>query len=162
LGQVALDPPRRVDGRARGRGGDVVCGLFFFPRSGSAQVARALGRTLGQAGWEVTLAAGSLGGVGEQTNASTFFAGLDVVAVDYSSERGDVPFQPSCEDRPGAPDRVFTTLNDGSYERLVEAWADAQTERGLLRQDRLPDGRRADRCQVRAMPRCGSTCRACV
>src|SRR6266511_2645660 len=94
----------------------LVSGLFFFPRGGSAQVARALSRALAQAGWEVTLAAGSLGQAGEQTHAPSFFGAVDLVTVDYSPDRqggeGDVPFQPSYEDRPGAPeDRKSTRLN---------------------------------------------------
>jgi glycosyltransferase involved in cell wall biosynthesis len=110
----------------------VVSGLFFFPRGGSAQVARALGRALEQVGWEVTLAAGSLGRPGEQTHASTFFAGLDVVGVDYSPARGGggVPFQPSYEDRSGAPDRVFAGVDDDAYERLVEVWVEALERAG--------------------------------
>src|SRR6266545_4638986 len=87
----------------RQRGRRVVSGLFFFPRGGSAQVARALSRALAETGWEVTLAAGSLGQAGEQTHAPTFFGGVDVVKVDYSPGRqrdgGGVPFQPSYEDR---------------------------------------------------------------
>ena len=59
-------------------GGRVVSVLFFFPRGGSAQVARSLARALPAAGWELTLAAGSLGPPGEPTNAGSFFAGLDV------------------------------------------------------------------------------------
>ena len=31
-----------------------------------------------------------------------------------------MPFQPSYEDRPGAPDRVFAAVDDDAYERLVE------------------------------------------
>ena len=93
---------------ARRPGGRVVSGLFFFPRGGSAQVARALARALPRAGWQVALAAGSLGQPGEQTHAASFFAGID---WSRSTTRpvGTVgaPFQPSYEDRPGAPDRVF-------------------------------------------------------
>src|SRR5947207_10216748 len=95
---------RRAEGR-RG-GGRVVSGLFFFPRGGSAQVARALSRALARLGWKVTLAVGSLGQAGEQTHAPTFFSGVDLVTVDYSPGVGGVPFQPSYEDRPDAPDRV--------------------------------------------------------
>ena len=124
----------------RGRGRRVVSGLFFFPRGGSAQVARALGRALGQAGWEATLAAGSLGRPGELTHAPTFFAGLDVVGVDYSPA-GDgehmVPFQPSYEDRPGAPDRVFAEIDDDAYERLVEVWVEALERAGAARAELL-------------------------
>src|SRR5438034_9150945 len=104
--------------RRRGRR-RVVVGLFFFPRGGSAQVARALGRALPATGWDATLVAGSLGEPGEQTHAPTFFGGLDVVAVDYSPGRlldGEpVPFPPSYEDRAGAPDRVFASGEHDTY-----------------------------------------------
>ncbi len=116
-------------------------GLFFFPRGGSAQVARALSRALGQAGWAVTLVAGSLGRAGEQTHAPTFFGGVDLVTVDYSPDGqlggGGVPFQPSYEDRPGAPDRVVATVDDGAYERLVGVWADALERAGASRAELL-------------------------
>jgi len=126
--------PRRTGRAAHGRGRRAVSGLFFFPRGGSAQVARALGRALGRAGWEVTLAAGSLGQPGELTHAPSFFAGLDLVAVDYSPDReGGAPFPPSYEDRPGAPDRVFAAVDDLAYERLVEVWAEALDRAGAAR-----------------------------
>ena len=32
---------------------------------------------------------------------------------------------PSYEDRPGAPDRVFASLDDEEYERQVVAWCRA-------------------------------------
>src|SRR3954464_1344845 len=89
--------------RARSR---VCSALFFFPRGGSAQVARALARALPAAGWEMTLATGSLGAPGDATNAASFYAGIDLAVVDYSPalELTDpvaarVPFQPSYEDR---------------------------------------------------------------
>jgi glycosyltransferase involved in cell wall biosynthesis len=125
--------PRPVVRPGRGSGRRVVSGLFFFPRGGSAQVVRALGRALPRSGWELTLAAGSLGRPGEQTHAPTFFADLDLVTVDYSPDRGDVPFQPSFEDRPGAPDRVFASVGDDEYERLVEMWVDALERAGAAR-----------------------------
>ena len=34
----------------------------------------------------------------------------------------DPPMHPSFEDRPGAPDRVFASVDDEAYEHLVEAW----------------------------------------
>ncbi len=115
--------------RRRGR---VLTVLFFFPRGGSAQVARALAGALPCAGWETTLAAGSLGRPGELTHAGSFFSGVEVDPVDYSPalELLDplaalLPFQPSYEDRPGAPDRVFATVDDAAYERLVAAWSEA-------------------------------------
>ena len=121
----------------RRSGGRVVSALFFFPRGGSAQVARALCRALPTIGWEVSLAAGSLGGAGEQGHAPSFFSGVDVVSVDYSPARrladptaAIVPFQPSYEDRPGAPDRVFAAVDDEAYERLVAAWSEALARAG--------------------------------
>jgi glycosyltransferase involved in cell wall biosynthesis len=114
---------------ARGR---VVSALFFFPRGGSAQVARAFARELPAMGWQTTLAAGSLGHQSEETNPGSFFSGLEMHPVDYSPalELPDppaalLPFQPSYEDRPGAPDRIFATVDDAAYERLVACWADA-------------------------------------
>src|SRR5947208_11335616 len=102
-------------------------GLLFFPRGGSAQVARYLARSLPDAGWGVTIACGSLGPEGEESNAATFYEGLDVHAVDYSeAAEADDPlaagFQPSFEDRPGAPDRVFAGVDDGVFERPVSTW----------------------------------------
>jgi len=115
----------------------VVMALFFFPRGGSAYLARHLARLLPAAGWEVTLVAGSLGAPGEATHANGFFAGSDVRPVDYTDAAalpdpldGDVPFQPSYEDRPGAPDRVFARVGDGAYERLVAAWEKALGQAG--------------------------------
>jgi glycosyltransferase involved in cell wall biosynthesis len=114
---------------ARGR---VVSALFFFPRGGSAQVARAFAGALPAAGWQSTLAAGSLGHQGEETNAGSFFSGLEVSPVDYTPAlelpdtlAAPLPFQPSYEDRPGAPDRVFAAVDDAAYERLVGAWSEA-------------------------------------
>ena len=110
----------------------MVSALFFVPRGGSAQVARAFARALPAVGWQTTLAAGSLWRQGEQTNAASFFGGLEVHPVDYSPalELPDplaalLPFQPSYEDRPEAPDRVFATVDDAAYERLVAAWSEA-------------------------------------
>ena len=133
---------RRAEGSVGLLGGRrVVSGLFFFPRGGSAQVVRALSRALAQTGWEMTLAVGSLGHPGDQTHAPTFFAGADLVAVDYSRGRsgaeGGVPFQPSYEDRPGAPDRVFAEVDDDTYERLVAVWVDALDRAGAARAELL-------------------------
>ena len=113
----------------------VLMALFFFPRGGSSQVARYTARALPRAGWEVTLLAGSLGSAGELSHAATFFAGIDVRPLDYTAARdapdpllADPPFQPSFEDRPGAPDRVFAAVDDDAYERIVAVW-----ERALAR-----------------------------
>jgi glycosyltransferase involved in cell wall biosynthesis len=124
----------QVRGDSRRR---VLSALFFFPRGGSAQVARSLARALPPAGWQPTLAAGSLGRRGEPTHAATFFAGIDVHPLDYSPAlelaepvAAPVPFPPSYEDRPGAPDRVFAAVDDAAYERLVAAWIDLLASAG--------------------------------
>jgi glycosyltransferase involved in cell wall biosynthesis len=109
--------------------------LQFFPRGGSSHVARALARELPSHGWDVTVVSGSrsdLEGVGDATR---FYAGLDVHPVSFDEAlaspdpldppAGVAPMQPSYEDRPGAPDRVFAMLDDDAYERLVTAWARA-------------------------------------
>jgi glycosyltransferase involved in cell wall biosynthesis len=131
----------QVRGDSRRR---VLSALFFFPRGGSAQVARSLARALPATGWQPTLAAGSLGQRGEPTNAASFFAGIDVHPLDYSPAlelaeplAAPVPFPPSYEDRPGAPDRVFAAVDDAAYERLVAAWIDGLARAGAEAADLL-------------------------
>lgn len=102
----------------------IVSGLFFFPRGGSSHLARSLSRSLGTLGDRVTLAVGSVGDPGGRSHALTFYKGIDVVPVDYTPGRG-LPFQPSYEDRPDAPDPVFAVEPDQTYERLVDVWVDA-------------------------------------
>jgi glycosyltransferase involved in cell wall biosynthesis len=100
-------------------------------------VARALARELPEHGWDVTILSGSradLGGIGD---AERFYAGLDVHPVSFDAALaspdpldpppGFAPMQPSYEDRAGAPDRVFASLDDDAYERQVTAWARALT-----------------------------------
>jgi glycosyltransferase involved in cell wall biosynthesis len=136
-GDLAWKQHRGRGGRAPAARGLVVSALFFFPRGGSAQVARALARALPATGWRLTLAAGSLGRWGEPTHAASFFSGVDVHTLDYSPalERAEplvapVPFPPSYEDRPGAPDSVFAAVDDARYERLVAAWIDLLARAG--------------------------------
>jgi glycosyltransferase involved in cell wall biosynthesis len=95
---------------------------MFFPRGGSAHVARALADNLPAQGWDVTILTGSLGGRGI-CDAERFYAGLDVHPVDFMA--GDAPMHPSYEDRPDAPDPVFARVDDTAYERHVDAWAAA-------------------------------------
>src|SRR6201989_395122 len=66
----------------------VLDALMFFPRGGSAHVARALAEELPAHGWDVTVVSGSLGGRGV-CDAERFYAGLDVHAVDFNA--GDAP-----------------------------------------------------------------------
>jgi glycosyltransferase involved in cell wall biosynthesis len=98
-----------------------VSGLQFFPRGGSAHVARALARQLPAHGWEVTVVSGSL--PGGSTDARAFYAGLDVVPVDFTA--GDAPMHPSYEDRAGVLDACFARVDDDAYREHVTAWAQA-------------------------------------
>ena len=99
---------------------------------------------LGALGHAVTVCCGSLGPPGSSSHAVTFFAGLDVQALDFTEatawfEQGrdpmaaPVPFHPSFEDRPGVPDRVFASLDDIAYQRQVAVW------QSLLERVGLPD-----------------------
>jgi len=104
-------------------------GLAFFPRGGSAHVARNLAATLRDVGWDITVLTGSSAGPGD---ARRFYAGLDVRPHDFTRAleapdpmRADPPMHPSYEDRPGAPDRVFASLDDDEYERQVVGWCRA-------------------------------------
>src|SRR3954463_11349040 len=107
---------------------------MFFPRGGSAHVARALAENLPAHGWDVTILSGSLGGGGVSA-ARRFSAGLAVRAVDFSA--GDAPMHPSYEDRPDAPDPVFAAVDDAEYERHVGAWSKALDDVGAARFDVL-------------------------
>jgi glycosyltransferase involved in cell wall biosynthesis len=99
-------------------------GILFFPRGGSAHVARSLSRELSENGWDVRILSGSLpGGPGD---ADAFYSGLDVRAVDFNA--GDAPMQPSYEDHPGTPDRCFALLDDAEYRAHVAAWENALRE----------------------------------
>ncbi|MCZ6917568.1 MAG: glycosyltransferase family 4 protein, partial [Gemmatimonadetes bacterium] len=112
--------------------------LIFYPRGGSAQVARYLSRALMDLGHDVHLLTGSLQDGDPQHDAAVFYAGIPLTAVDYTAawqgfQRGDdpmsdswdVPFHPSYEDKPGVPDRVFYKIEPSSYTALVECWVRA-------------------------------------
>src|SRR5205823_8713669 len=80
----------------------------------------------------------------EPTHAANFFAGIDVHALDYSPAlelaeplAAPVPFQPSYEDRPAAPDRIFAAVDDAAYERLVAAWIELLARAGAGAADLL-------------------------
>jgi glycosyltransferase involved in cell wall biosynthesis len=110
----------------------VVSALMFFPRGGSAHVARALARELPAHGCDVTIVSGSLAG---RADAERFYEGCDVHAVRF--DRGDAPMHPSYEDRADAPDRVFAALDDEAYETHVAAWSRALEEAGAADADVL-------------------------
>lgn len=67
--------------------GHVVMGLLFFPRGGSAQVARYLSVALVHADWSIELVTGSLGDLGEKTHAPTFFAGTPLCITSITPTR---------------------------------------------------------------------------
>lgn len=104
----------------------VVSGLMFFPRGGSAHVARALAGELPGHGWEVTLVSGSL--AGGEGDARAFYSGLDVHAVDFDA--GEAPMHPSYEDRPGADDICFARVDRAAHGEHVAAWARALERAG--------------------------------
>jgi glycosyltransferase involved in cell wall biosynthesis len=105
-------------------------GLLFYPRGGSAHVARNLATALPQAGWDATLVSGSVTLDGHPGDARRFYAPLDVRPVDMTHAlesrdpmAADPPLHPSYEDRPGAPDRIFAALDDRHAEHLARAWS---------------------------------------
>src|SRR5215210_5920310 len=118
------------------RGPRVLMALLFFPRGGSAQVARSLARALPEHGWAVTVLSGSLPAGGRHGDARDFYAGLDVRLVNYPLSI-DPPYHPSYEDRPGAPDPVFAAVDDAAYARLVDFWSARLAEAGASEADVL-------------------------
>jgi len=105
---------------------------MFFPRGGSAHVARSMAHELPAHGWDITIVSGSHEGHGD---ATTFYEGLDVRPVDFA--RGDAPWHPSYEDRPGAPDTVFAAVDDVAYEHHVRAWSAALSRAAAAQADVL-------------------------
>lgn len=115
----------------------VVMGLTFFPRGGSAHVARAIARESAALGWDPTIVSGSVRQPDGHGDALRFFAGLDVRPVDMTDAlrstdplAAAVPLHPSYEDRPGAPDRVFAAVDDVTFEHHVSVWSSALVEAG--------------------------------
>ncbi len=107
-------------------------GLLFYPRGGSAHVARNLASALPQAGWDATIVSGSVTLPNHPGDATAFYEELDVHPVDMTSAltaadplAGQPPMHPSYEDRPNAPDRVFARLDDDDAEQQVLAWTRA-------------------------------------
>src|SRR3954449_10208771 len=125
----------------------VVSASLFFPRGGSAHVLRALATHLPEHGWDVTVVSGSRHEAGPHGDARRFYAGLDLVEVDFTvalhapdpmDPPGDAPpMHPSFEDRPAAADRVFAGLDDAHFERQVKAWARALERAGAADADVL-------------------------
>jgi glycosyltransferase involved in cell wall biosynthesis len=111
----------------------LLTALQFFPRGGSSHVARALAQELPGHGWDVTVVSGSRSDLEDFGDATRFYAGLDVVPVSFDEALaapdpldpppGVAPIHPSYEDRAGAPDAIFASLDEAAYERQVAAWA---------------------------------------
>ena len=85
-------PPGRVAPVNR-----VLMGLVFFPRGGSAHVARNLARNLPAAGWEATVVSGSLSIAGRPGDAREFYRGVDVRA--HGHDRGAARRRTRCSPR---------------------------------------------------------------
>ena len=113
----------------------ILMAIAFYPRGGSAQVTRYLARALRDRGHTVQVVSGSLKHSGSACDAKVFFEGLPVVEVDYTeaalgfeagldpmSEQFAVPFQPSYEDKPAVPDRVFYKVSGSQLSHLVASW----------------------------------------
>jgi glycosyltransferase involved in cell wall biosynthesis len=125
----------------------LLSAIQFFPRGGSSHVARALASELPAYGWNVTIVSGSRADLGQLGDATHFYAGLDthpvsfdvaLAASDPLDPPGDsAPMHPSYEDRPGAPDPVFASLDDHAFERQVRAWAQALAAAGANEADVL-------------------------
>jgi glycosyltransferase involved in cell wall biosynthesis len=125
----------------------LISAIQFFPRGGSSHVARALATELPAHDWDVTVVSGSRSDLGRLGDARDFYAGLDIRPVSFDDALaspdpfdppGDAaPMQPSYEDRPGAPDRVYAALDDAAFERQVRAWARALSAAGAADADVL-------------------------
>ncbi len=113
----------------------ILMSLIFYPRGGSAQVARYLSRALIESGHDVRLVTGTLHDGDPQHDADVFFEDIPLTLVDYTdawrgfgqgedplSDQWKVPFHPSYEDKPGVPDRVFFRLTDAEYSSSLRCW----------------------------------------
>ncbi len=127
----------------------LVMGVYFYPRGGSAHVARALAREFERGDFEVTVLAGSRSDLGEHAVAESFYSGLDLRTVDFTPALasadpmnfhggpGTAPMHGSYEDRPDAQDPVLARLDDAAYELQVEAWARELERAGAAAADLL-------------------------
>lgn len=112
----------------------LVMGFYFYPRGGSAQVARDLCRALVRTRWRPVLVSGSVGGDADVRNASRFFDGIPCTSLDYSGALEEwasghdpmgspVPIHASYEDKDGVPDCSFLDLDDDAFAHQVDSWA---------------------------------------
>jgi glycosyltransferase involved in cell wall biosynthesis len=94
-------------------------GLFFFPRGGSAHVARSLAAALPPTGWDVTVLSGSLPPDGD---AAEFYDGVDIRPVEVA----DLSFEAS-----------LANLDDVEFEQQAELWTRALQSAGAASADVL-------------------------
>jgi len=110
-----------------------LMGFYFYPRGGSAQVARYLSLALVGTRWEPTVYSGSLGSDREPSHAGRFFSDVQSTSLDYGpavqswAGGGDpmsaaVPMHASYEDKPGVPDCHFFDLDPAAFTRQVDSW----------------------------------------
>src|SRR4051794_6712896 len=121
-----------------------LMGLMFFPRGGSAHVARNLARALPATGWQTSILTGSISVEDTFGDAARFYHGLDVRPLDMTRAlhapdpmAADPPLHPSYEDRADAPDRILASLDDAEAEHQVTAWAKALQSAGAAHADVL-------------------------
>ena len=120
-------------------------GLMFFPRGGSARWRATWPARCPTRAGTCTIACGSLGAAGRAVprrdllrRARRAPARLHAVGRGAPTRwRADPPFQPSYEDRAGAPDRVFARVDDEAYERLVATWGATSSAAGAAEADVL-------------------------
>jgi len=127
----------------------LLMGIYFYPRGGSAHVCRAIAREFERNGSEVTVLSGSRSDLDEHTEAPSFYAGLDLRAVDFApalgsgdplgfdGPAGTAPIQGSYEDRHEAEDPVLAAIGDEDFELQVDAWARELDRAGAATADLL-------------------------
>lgn len=110
-------------------------GFYFYPRGGSAHACEALSGELDRHGFDVTLLAGSRSDNAGLGSAQEFFSADDLRPVDFTGALADddrlgfrggpgtAPMHASYEDRPGAEDPVFASLDERAFENQVDAWS---------------------------------------
>ena len=127
----------------------LLMGFYFSPRGGSAYACRAIAAELERHRVDVRLLAGSRSDIGAHADANSFFAGRDLVAVDFTDSvrsetpllhdagPGCAPIHASYEDRPGAEDPILASLDDEEFELQVGAWARALAGAGAAEAEML-------------------------
>jgi glycosyltransferase involved in cell wall biosynthesis len=112
---------------------DLTMGFYFFPRGGSAQVARYLCRALAGTRWKPSVFSGSVGTSADNSNARRFFDGVRCESLDYTAANSEwrrggdamsaaVPMPASFEDKVGVPDRIILDLDNDAFDRQVNSW----------------------------------------